>query len=270
MRIRTFVILCIFVFCLFDISKAETIKISAVDYPPFSSSSVFEEIGHGIVADIVDEMFSMTGHEAEMEYLPHRRSTYLFEKKVNPFIANSLKIIYAAGIKPDQIESISLGFYNAYFFYLKSRYPEEITYATYADLKGLRVCVTRGSYIIPVLKKSGVEVEASNTNDSCVKKLASNRVDLWGSIDLTAWFIVRKFYPHLKDDLAHITPSKNSYWARDELVLSYMKSDTRATKIAEELYEVFQSMKRNGALIKIMKRYWGEKIPKDVLPLDMQ
>ena len=91
---------------------AEPIKISTVNYPPFVSETPYENIGHGLMADITTTMFERAGYQANMVYLPHKRSSLTFITGRYPFTVNSVKILLAAGLKPEQFESISLGYYN--------------------------------------------------------------------------------------------------------------------------------------------------------------
>ena len=72
------------------------------------------------------------------------------------------------------------------------------------------------------------------------------------------------------DNFAHATPPEGSFGARDEIVLSYLVSNAFAVQMAVDLNRAFAEMKKDGTMIKIMKRYWGDHVPRDVLPSDMQ
>jgi ABC-type amino acid transport substrate-binding protein len=215
-------------------------------------------------------MFERAGYQAELVYLPHKRSSLTFMTGRYPFTVNSMKILLAAGLKPEQFESISLGYYNAYFFYLRSHLKKELVYKTYSDLKAYRICLTLGSYVAEPLRKVGVLVDDTNTSYSCMQKLLLRRNDIWGSIDLTAYFLMKRNHPEAMEDLVHATPPEGSFGARDELVLSYLVSNDVAVQKAVGLNQAFAGMKKDGTMIKIMKRYWGDHVPKNVLPSDMQ
>jgi polar amino acid transport system substrate-binding protein len=249
---------------------AEPIQISTVNYPPFVSEKPYEKIGHGLMADITTTMFERAGYQADLVYLPHKRSSLTFKTGRYPFTLNSLKILLAAGLQPEQFESISLGYYNAHFFYLKSHLKKELVYQTYADLKEYSVCVTLGSYAIEPLRNAGVRVDNANTSYSCMKKLLLHRNDIWGSVDLTAYFLMKRNHPEALADFAKANPPEGSFGARDELVLSYLVSNSFAVNKAVALNRAFSEMKNDGTMLTIMKRYWGERVPLDVLPLDMQ
>ena len=249
---------------------AEPVKVSTVNYPPYVSETPYEKIGHGLMADITTTMFERAGYQADMVYLPHKRSSLTFITGRYPFTVNSVKILLAAGLQPEQFESISLGYYNAYFYYLKSHLRKELTWKTYSDLKEYSVCVTFGSYATEPLRKAEVLVDDANTSYSCMEKLLLGRNDIWGSIDLTANFLMKKYHPELIGDFVPATPPKDSFGARDELVLSYLVSNSFAVQMAVDLNRAFAKMKKDGTLITIMKRYWGDHVPKNVLPSDMQ
>jgi len=260
--------------CLFVIVHtallAEPIKISTVNYPPYVSETPYENIGHGLLTDVTTTMFERAGYKVEMVYLPHKRSSLTFITGRYPFTVNSVKILLAAGLRPEQFKSISLGYYNAYFYYLKSHLKKELTWKEYSDIKEYSVCVTLGSYATEPLRKAGVFVDDANTSYSCMEKLLLRRNDIWGSIDLTAHFLMKRYHPEALDDFVSATPPENSFGARDELVLSYLVSNDVAVKMAVDLDRAFTGMKKDGTFIAIMERYWGAHIPKNVLPLDMQ
>jgi polar amino acid transport system substrate-binding protein len=249
---------------------AEPIEISTVNYPPFVSEKPYEKIGHGLMADITTTMFERAGYRADLVYLPHKRSSLTFINGRYPFTLNSLKTLLAAGLTPEQFESISLGFYNAYFFYLKSHLKRNVVYKTYSDLQGYSVCVTRGSYISEPLRNAGVMVDDANTSYSCMEKLLLRRNHMWGSVDLTAHFLMKRHHPEAMDDFTHAPAPEDSFGARDEIVLSHRVSNSSAAQLAVKLNRAFTGMKKDGTLIAIMQRYWGDCVPGNVLPLDMQ
>ena len=113
-------------------------------------------------------------------------------------------------------------------------------------------------------------VDDTNTPHSCMEKLLLHRNDIWGSIDLTAYFLMKRNHPEAMEDLTHATPPESSFGARDELVLSYLVSNSFAVQKAVDLNRAFAEMKKDGTMTKIMKRYWGDHVPQNVLPSDMQ
>jgi hypothetical protein len=119
--------------------------------------------------DIVKKRFTRSELQLEFIYLLHKRNQIDFIRGKYSFTMNSHKNLSDTGLTDSDVTFISLGFFNAYFYCLKSHLKKEFTWETYTDSKGYRVCVTKGSYIIPILKQAGVEVDGLNTSISCMK-----------------------------------------------------------------------------------------------------
>lgn len=246
---------------------ADTIKSVASNFLPLDSFREMDGIGYGIYGDIARAIIAESGHKADFTYLPLPKMLKSFASRETPFVQSSSRSIQLAQIKLDQLDIIHLGFFSQHFFYFKSDFPEEITYAKYEDLAPYKVCAIQGSFIVPVLEKAGVTVDQSITNESCVKKLALKRNDIWGSTDLSAHYYTSKLYPDRLADLAHTASGAAS---QDEIIMASFKSDAASHQLYLELSAAFERLKKDGTIIKIMQKYWGTDVPVNVLPLDMR
>ena len=267
MKRLVFILSIIFLLTCLNSLSADTLEIATTDSPPLTSQNSFENLGNGIFVDITSAIIEKSGNQADFKFLPPRRAYATFLGKKIPYILSSKHTVQALKIDENQLNILSLGFYSQYFFYFKSHIGKDVVFKKYEDLSGYSVCVTAGSFIVPVLKKANVHVEEASSNETCAKKLEAKRNDLWGALELTANFYTKKLFPDKLSDLSHTNPSSNS---TDEVYFISFKSDTKASTLHEQLIPAFQQLKQDGTALKIMQKYWGDNVPEKVLPLDMR
>jgi ABC-type amino acid transport substrate-binding protein len=245
---------------------AETVKLVTFDYPPFVSKTKIERLGNGLLLDTVEVAIKRAGLQSNVTFQPQKRAQISFMKQRYPFYVGGRGGLTSAGLKPEEFESIVFGFYYGYFFYLKSHHDKAITFGKLEDLSRYKVGVLRGSVLMPVFQQAGVDVDEADRPEYDLIKLERKRIDLWVTLDLTAKLLVMQYFPESANDLTQI----DKPIIQDELVLSYLKTDPSARKTAQKIAASFQTMKVDGTYMKILTQYWGDTVPKNVLPQDMQ
>ncbi len=253
MNTKIFFLIGLLVLIKTSLSSALGAQLVTLHYPPLVSKTKIAGIKNGLYLDITKLIFSEASIPLDISFAPVKRSIKIFSSGQIPFFLGSRDILNDMGVKDQNIETITLGFFYMSFYYLAKRYPEKITYKQLSDLKSYRIGITRGSSLITIFEKAGLEVDVTNGPETNARKLFENRINLWVVADLTAQYIIKSHFPSRVSQIAVIKPAI----FKGEAVLSYLKSNQSAKKIFKKLRASFKKIKRNGMYTKILQGYQG-------------
>jgi polar amino acid transport system substrate-binding protein len=247
-------------------SIVDAVELSTFHYPPLLSKTMIGNLGNGLFVDVAKDVFKVAEVPWEIKFLPVKRSVLQFKDGKHLFTLGAPSIFKAFGLTKDNTSLLSLGFYHGYFYYLKSRYPVKISYEKLSELSQYKIGIISGSHLVKVFKNAGLNVEEAKNPETNLKKLLKNRIDLWAVVDLTSKHVIRQHFPDKADEIVAIDKPLTT----GEISIGFSKSNQSAQKIGIKLAASLQKMKQDGSYLKILKGYWGEDPPKNVLPLDMR
>ncbi len=137
------------------------------------------------------------------------------------------------------------------FFFLKSKFKDEITWDKLEDLKEYNIGGALGNWYEPVFKAAGMKVQYSVTDELSFKKLNAHVVDLVPTDELVGWEIIKKLFPRKEFNFATVKkPLKE-----DMLRLMISKKYPGAAMLKEKFNVSLKHIKEKGIYSEILKKY---------------
>lgn len=173
MSVKTYLIaLCAVL--LSNIGYAEQVKLTSLEWPPYTSESLKEQ---GASVAVAKAAFEAMGHQLVIEFYPWKRAVYL--AKEDPSYDGYFPEYFSEELKKDFILSEPMGSGPLGFAELKTN---PITWNSLDDLKKFRVGVV-GGYVNTaefddMVSKGQLKASVASDDVKNILKLASGRSDL--------------------------------------------------------------------------------------------
>lgn len=223
--------------------KADTIKLTSLEWPPYTSAAMSEQ---GASVAVAKAAFKAMGHDLVVEFYPWKRAVHLAkEGKFDGYFPE----YYSEELKADFVLSEPLGSGPLGFAELKAK---PVTWSSLDDLKKYTIGVVSGyvnttDFDSRVANKS---IKASEASDDVknLLKLSSGRSDL-AVVDKNVMSYLLASDPKLKAQAGKI--QFNTNLLEDKQLYVCFKKGPRGEKLAGILNEGLKKIDVQG----IMKNY---------------
>ena len=228
-------------FFLSNLSFAETVKLTSLDWPPYTNESLKER---GASVAVAKAAFEAVGHQLIVEFYPWKRAVYLAKEDVS--YDGYFPEYFSEELKKDFILSNPMGSGPLGFAELKSN---SITWNTLADLKKYRVGVVSGyvntTEFDSMVANGQLKVSAASDDIKNLLKLASGRSDL-AVIDKN----VLSFLLSSDAKLKNVAPTIqfNSHLLEDKQLYICFKKGSRGEKISKAFNEGLEKIDVNAIM----------------------
>lgn len=182
---------------LFAQSERKTISIATVEYPP----SFFKD-GTGAAADMLTELLDKMGYDITIKLYPLGRSM----KMVNDGEIESAFLFPQTD--PEVTVPIPIYYSSTVFIYKKSRFRDGVKYSKLSDLKGYKIgALTNSKWTIKLLQENaGLNLDFAPENETNMKKLDAERIDLLPLAHITALSLIESVFPDRKEEFGLTEP----------------------------------------------------------------
>jgi len=230
-------------------SFAGTVEILSFEYPP-----LITENGTGIMERIVTEAARTVDDTVTFLVYPRKRAMIMFENtEARLFLGESRYF-------PDMSSGIDvqkLLYARVVLVYLKERNPS-LAFSGIEDLKGKQAGVSLGSNLTFVFEKAGIYVQETGKVENNIKKLNAGRIDIWGTVDVTAITLIEQHFPKQGD--------KFVIWEFERFPVELVaKKNTPAEKMLQKFRTGFDNIVSSGKYKMILEEFYG----KDQVPLSV-
>ncbi|WP_020408536.1 substrate-binding periplasmic protein [Hahella ganghwensis] len=216
--------------CLANLTQADTVKLTSLDWPPYTGKSLKDS---GASVAVAKAAFEAMGHTLVVEFYPWKRAVNL--AKDDPGYDGYFPEYYAEELKQDFILSEPMGSGPLGFAELKSK---PVTWNSLDDLKKYRVGVVSG--YVNTADFDGMvaqgQIKASEATDDSknLLKLAAGRVDL-AVVDKNVLSYLMTADPQLKSVASKL--QFNSQLLEDKSLYICFKKGPRGEKLAKDFNE---------------------------------
>lgn len=232
-----------FILMCFSLIAEETVTLASLDWEPYIGEKL---PNNGYVAQIAVEAFKTQGFKVKIDYLPWARA-----------VAMSTSGEYD-GLFPEYYDETRKGdfvfsdsFKGGPLGFMK-RKSSNITFKKLEDLKQYTIGTVRG-YVnttefdsAKYLKKE--EVVDDETN---IKKLNGNRIDLIVIDKYVAYYIISTKFPKYREELEFMTPALEE----KPLYIAFSKKAKDYDKKLKAFNAGLKEIQKNGTLAKILKEF---------------
>lgn len=225
MQVKKIILIALLAACS-SVMAAEKVKLTSLDWPPYTSEALKEK---GASAAVAKAAFAAVGYDLTIEFYPWKRAVYLAKEDAG--YDGYFPEYYAEELKQDFILSEPMGSGPLGFAELKSN---PITWSTIDDLKKYRVGVVSG-YVNTTefddkVAKGQLKVSAASDDIKNLLKLASGRSDL-AVVDKNVMNFLLASDASLKASAA--TLQFNSHLLEDKQLYICFKKGPRGEKLAK-------------------------------------
>lgn len=229
---------------------AKTLEILAFPYPPFLITAET-----GILPRIIGEAAQEAGLKIKLIVRPRKRAIQMFETDEFQFFLGENRYF------PEQLSKLDvqkLIYARIVIAYLKSKYAS-FDFNNNKAVRGKTFGVSLGSNLIPVFKKRGWSVETVRELEYNIKKLEAGRIDFWGTVDLSAISLIKKYFPERQNEF--------SMWEMEKFSIELVsKKNSPLEPSFLKLQAGFKKSVQNGTYKKILEDYYGKgKVPLSVM-----
>ena len=240
---KRFVVLVGLVFIFMaGVSRAETLKIAALDREPYVGQTL---TNYGFDSEIITEAFKRAGHQVMIEFMPRDKA-----------IADAAKGDYDAVFPEYYSKERAQDFVYSYVFsnsllVFYKRTSSNIPYKTLKDLTSYKIGVVKGYINTDELDNAAYlkKVEAESDEDN-LHKLAKGELDLIVVDKLVAQYLIKTKVPEAAGKLEAIEPPL----AIHALFVIFPKKLPASEKLAKEFNKAYESMEKDGTIKAIMAR----------------
>lgn len=240
----------LFVFALIaaNMSFAENIEVVTFEYYPITNSD-----STGINPHIVKAAFQEIGDTVSFRFYPRKRAMKVFRDATNLLFLGEVR--YFPDIS-SELDAQKFIHFRVGLIYKKDRFPSLVA-TDIEKMKGSIIGVSFGSNLTPVFKKAGWKVEEAKRLEYNLRKLMADRIDFWGTVDLTGISLVEKIFP---DQVKNI-----EIWSLERFPLELVaKKNSVSGKMLQRFRMGFGEIIENGAYREILEEYYGQDVPPPV------
>lgn len=232
------------VMCIpWNVAAQKKIVIAATDWAPYSGSSL---LNGGFLSEITITAFRKAGYDATLIILPWKRALEMTkEGKYDALLGASYtkeRTLFFAYPKHS--------WNNHVFFFVKKETNR--TYVTLKDFCPARIGVFLGSFYAERFRKIGcLTVEEVPTIQQNIKKLLSDRIDLFiDSKDAVVYYINKEFPGH-KNDIKTVLPC----YENDKIYLVISKKIPKSAQMIRDYDLGIKAIKADGSYQKIIEKH---------------
>ena len=240
---------------------AETVKVVTFAYYPIGKPD-----STGLNPEIVKAAFQAIGYNVAFAFYPRKRAITIFSGADDMLFMGEARYFQDISDELDAQEFIN---YNVALIYKKNRFPS-LEFSRIEDLKGYVLGVSLGSNLTSRFQKAGWKVEEVSELEHNLRKLMSDRIDFWGTVDLTGATLVKDFFPDQAGNIGSLNIEKFPL----ELV-------AKKNTVSGDMLNLFRSgmirIIENGTYMNILKKYYGDNMPtpepvgkNDIQPVEPQ
>lgn len=220
---------------------AETVELVATEYPPYTSQAL---PGGGVLTTICVEAFKRAGYKANVTFFPWARA--LSDAKEGRFggilgiwhtTEREQWFVYSRPLPANQI-----GFYR--------RSNDQIAYKKLTDLKNYAVGIVRGYANPKAFDDAKLNTEAAVDDETNLRKLASNHIDLALIDKGVGQFLLDRKLPGIKDKLSWMEPAIDSPLQ----YLAFPRKSPNHEKTLAAFNQGLKEMEKDGSLAGLVRK----------------
>lgn len=223
-------LIAVFAVVVSNVGYAEQVKLTSLEWPPYTSDSLKEQ---GASVAVAKAAFKAVGHELVVEFYPWKRAVYL--AKEDKAYDGYFPEYYSEELKKDFILSEPMGSGPLGFAELKSN---PVEWNSLNDLKKYRIGVVSGyvntAEFDSMVAKGQLKVSAASDDVKNLLKLASGRADL-AVVDQNVMGFLLSSEASLKSAASKI--QFNSRLLEDKQLYICFKKGQRGQKMAQAFKE---------------------------------
>lgn len=232
------------------VCRANNVEILAFKYPPL----VIDE-NQGILPQIIIKSAKNANLDVKITVRSRKRAIREFE------VTDSYLFLGESRYFPDIMENLStqaLMFSRIVLVYKKEKFQP--TMSDYLkQFRGKSIGVSLGSYLTPVFKENGWEVQIAPKPEYNLNKLIIDRIDFWGTVGLTAIGLLNEQFPVSGNDFDMLEIEK--------FVIELMvRKNSKLQPVFDSLSKGFLKTVQTGQYKNILEQYYGVgKLPVSVM-----
>ena len=224
---------------------SETVKIVSFPYYPIGKPD-----STGTNPDIVTAAFKAVGDKALFDFYPRKRALILFSQN------KDLLFMGEARYFPDILEQLDAQKFINYqivLLYKKDRFPS-LKFNSIEDLKGHVLGASLGSSLTATYREAGWKVEEVSELEYNLYKLMSDRIDFWGTVDITGVTLIRELFPNQAKNIGSVEI--------EEFPIELVVKKNSASQATLNRFRLGMTrIIENGTYANILKKYFGDNIP---------
>jgi len=217
---------------------------ATLEWGPYIGKNIPE---NGYVAELMKEAFKRMGYRLEFEYMPWARTIeeakackydVLFPEYMNE---ERKKDFYYT----DKYPGGPVGFYK--------KKDKKISWTgKVEELKGLKIGTVRGYVNPPDFESSEAFIKESATDDETnIKKLEKDRLDLIIVDKFVATYIINTKYPAFNTVLEFMEPALKTY----DLYTIFPKKCENSKSLVRDYNRILKEMNEDGTIDKVLRKY---------------
>ena len=232
---------------------AKQINFAAVHYPPYYNEE--DRVNHGFLGQLVSDILKAEGMSVKFTFRAFSR--VLIDVKEGAF---DMTTVGASGDNSGL--HITKPFFNAVavLFSTKKRFPNGIVFNKLTDLKNKSLATILGTPLKKKLQDAGFRLILQKDQSNMVRMLKNGRVDFYQAVDITGLHYIRSTYPSSQGDFIRSKPINI-----EPISIGVSKKIDPDKKIFNRVERGIKRIYENGRLLEILKGYYGDHIPSEVL-----
>lgn len=229
----------------FPLFAQQEVKIATGEYAPYTSQAM---TGKGFFSEIVTASFEAVGITPQYEFYPWARCEYLLE---NDRVFAIMPYTVTEERKQKYSFSDEVAASTGRFFYLKSRFPQGLSYQEWSDLKDINLGGTRGYWYEETFKKAGLDVDYVSSDIVNLRKLKAGRIDAFVMNELQGRAMIKEEFPGQQEAFGVVEKPADQSWLRLMIAPGY----PNAAEITQEFNRGLEIIKKNGTYADILEKY---------------
>ena len=224
------------------VAADKVVKLAATEWPPFYGK---ELKGHGFITEIIATAFERSGYTIEVMFLPWKRA---LEKSREGAFDGLFTVWYREEreewfVFSEPLPANEVGFYK--------RTADDISFATYDDLRPYRIGVVRGYANPPGFDEAGLNTSVVVDDETNFRKLEKGRIDLVLSDRLVGQYIINTYLAGSDGSFEWLTPALKI----DPQHLVFSKQVEGYEQMLKDFNAGLAAIDADGTLAAIMKRH---------------
>ncbi len=229
------------------IAEKQLIKISTAEWSPYNSESLLEG---GFLSEIVIIALQKAGYQTMLQFLPWKRAVTLTKNGL-------YDALIGASYTEDRANYFSYPEYSwktpGQFFVHKN---SQLNYQKIEDLCPARIGVFAGSPYIEELKVFNCfDIQPVATIEQNIKKLLSNRIDVFIETKISVLFYLRKEFPKQIHEIVALS----TVFKEDKIFVVFSKKLKNYQQVQADFDVAIKAMQKDGSYAAILKKHGIEE-----------
>ncbi|MCP3925291.1 MAG: amino acid ABC transporter substrate-binding protein [Desulfobacterales bacterium] len=232
--------------------SAESVNVITYHYPPYVVGD-----GSGILELILHKVSKYTKHKIKFEKYPLKRASLTFggDYKDKLFLG----VYHNLPKQPVSVRTQIFIRTRIVSVYYKKDFPK-FNYTSFEELKGKTIGVLFGNPFNRVLVKYGLKQEKNSQLKNNLKKLVNQRIDFWLVPDITAYQLIEKEMPGMRDLFGFFEDRKAIPLLPISLVAG---EESNKKKVFTDICTGLKKIVKNGKCLKILEGFYGKGLVPD-------